>query len=136
MANSTVWVPTLSAKGWVKTLEEVIDITLSHTLVADYSQSNLHEVTSFSWLVATYGNNPARLTEEAENAYKKLLNKYAERVDVDVTYKLIENSDKYELIVKLAAYSGGKQYALSEKLEILDSTFVRVAELSNGTQST
>ncbi len=135
--DNKVWMPTLTVKGWLKSLEEVIDTALAHMFVSDYSQSNSHygKVTSFSWLVAKWGHNPHDMATETEHAIAAYLSKYADKVDVTVTYTFPDNSQSsktYDLIIKLAVYKGDQVYSLAEKMEIIDSKFKRVAEVVNG----
>lgn len=135
--DNKVWMPTLTVKGWLKSLEEVIDTALAHMFVSDYSQSNSHygKVTSFSWLVAKWGHNPPDMATETEHAIAAYLSKYADKVDVTVTYTFPDNSQSsktYDLIIKLAVYKGDQVYSLAEKMEIIDSKFKRVAEVVNG----
>jgi hypothetical protein len=135
--DNKIWMPTLTVKGWLKSLEEVIDTALAHMFVSDYSQSNSHygKVTSFSWLVAKWGHNPADMASETEHTIRTYLSKYADKVDVTVTYTYPDNaqsSKTYDLQIALKVYKDGVAYALAEKLEIIDSKFKRVAEVANG----
>lgn len=135
--DNKVWMPTLTIKGWVKSLEEVVDTALAHMLVSDYSQSNSHfgNITSFSWLVAKWGNRPADMAMETEHAITNYLSKYVDKVEVSVTYNFPDNSTSsktYDLSIALTVYKGDQIYNLAEKIEIIDSKFKRVAEVSNG----
>lgn len=134
---NSVWMPTLSYKGWVTNLAEVIDTALAHMFVSDYSQSNLHfgSITSFSWLVANYGTVPSTMANETEVALEKYLSKYADKVEVNVTYNYPDNStsgSEYNLFINLQVWKDGQQYGLSEQLEIIESKFKRIVEAING----
>lgn len=130
--------PTLTAKGWLTDLAEIIDMALSHMFVSDYSQSNLHhgDITSFSWLVAQHGNQPAVMATELENSLLVYLSRYCERCNVVVTYDFIKgteiNKSKYNLFIRLEVFKDGERYALDKEIEVIDSKFKMITGVLNG----
>lgn len=133
-----IWMPTLSSKGWLTDLSEIIDMALSHMFVSDYSQSNVHhrQITSFGWLVAQYGNSPATMANETEAALTSYLSRYCDRCNVVVTYDFKngaeENNSKYNLTMRLEVYKDGERYALDRGIEIIDSKFKFITGVLNG----
>lgn len=80
-----VVIPSLSPDGWVFSSLMQADYVMAYFLAADYSQSYLFhkQVSSFGWLIATYGNQPDALISEMTKALRTLFERYFDGVKVE-----------------------------------------------------
>lgn len=132
------FIPTMSTMGWVDTIEEKADFTLSWFLVSDYSQSVVYHgsIKSLPWYIQRYSNNPYELRSQMITGLNELFSAtFDEGVTVDVEIVDIDPINKPgKLTVRLSVIirSGGRDYMLGRLVEILNSRVVNIAKLNNG----
>ncbi len=77
-------VPTLSESGWVYDSTNKVDFLMSYFYESLYSQTQLYypHVSSMSYLLYKYGNNPSEFAQEVEDTLTTFLSRYVDGVKV------------------------------------------------------
>ena len=85
----SIFVPTLTASGWVNSIAESVDYLLSYYFTTYKSQSYLHKdsLVSLQYTIEKYGNNQFNLTDKIRSDLENMLNKYFVITSIDVKVK-------------------------------------------------
>lgn len=133
---SNVPLPTLSADGWVYNTQKKADYLLGHFLVSEKSQDPFFtEVTSFPWLIATYGDSEIDLATNTEEALKNYLSVYYTTAKVSCTVETIDgNPNLLRLIIRASIIDAdGTTFDMNNVLKVENSKVVDIARQNNGT---
>lgn len=133
MANP---VPTLSPAGWLESGVEKLDMLLGYYLTSEANQTTLYygNITSLPLLVAKYGKDESKLTEEVENSLRVFLERYYDNIEVEVNSQEIKNSpaNQYGIAIKIfTTAADGTRSNLATDLAIYDGTFKILAKNNN-----
>lgn len=123
--------------GWIGGNLGKIDNLLSCWLVSDYSQSQVFHgsIMSLPKMVAEYGHDPEVFVNSVQQKMIKWLSRSFDGVDVDLTYKYIEEfaeGGPYGVFFTFTAMANGTRINLTGDIEIADSKLTKLMQISNG----
>lgn len=130
-----VVVPTLTTKGWVSTVEEMIDFSFADFLASEYSQSVLCRgtIASLPYLIQQFKGNLEDLCLNVRNTLQTHLENVFEMVHIEVGYRVFEdNSSKVSLTIKLTVTKDGHSYNLGRVVENINSKTLKLININNG----
>ncbi len=130
-------IPTLSSKGWVKTIEEKGDFVLSYFITTEQSQSVLYQgkLISLQYLVQRYGNDEVTLQAEVGKALEQLMRGYfGESVDavVDVAEADPNKPGQLTITFRCIVREDGREHSLGRRVQFLNSKLVDIIKINNG----
>ncbi len=130
-------IPTLSSKGWVKTIEEKGDFALSYFITTEQSQSVLYQgkLISLQYLVQRYGNDEVTLQAEVGKALEQLMRGYfGESVDavVDVAEAAPNKPGQLTITFRCIVREDGREHSLGRRVQFLNSKLVDIIKINNG----
>lgn len=133
-------VPTLSTDGWVFDPLNKANYLMSYFFEADYNQTQfyLNNVSSLTYLLYLYGNDPTEFASQLESTLLEYLGRYLNNVVVEAKYDLATESSSNASVNLYVSFSGktGKTYTLSNMLIVNGSKLVQVVNNYNtGTPS-
>ena len=128
-------IPSLSESGWISSPAEKLDKLLTYFVTSEYSQSNLYagKISSFPYLIATYGSDQYRLQAETRDTLESFLGRYFDSVDIDV--KVVqnpENDSKLSVKLLLIVTDNDVRYSAGREIQTLNSQFVKIGKINNG----
>lgn len=126
--------PSLSEDGWIYSGKGQADYIMACFLASDYSQSYVHygQVSSFAWLIATYGDRSDLLRQQTTTTLQTLFGRYFNNVVVecsDVTPADKPNTFNMGIYVSFQD-ADGNTGKLSELVLINGSRFEIMRKLS------
>lgn len=130
-------VPSLSMRGLVDNVGDRVDLLLSYFLIANYSQTELYysKITSLSYLVKRFGNQPSELTAQIKRVLSQQLLRYFEGALVECSYTYLSaglSSGPYQIrIVITALDANGVRVNIASDLDIIDGKFKEIARRNN-----
>lgn len=138
MAEITRKVPSLSMKGWVNTVPEMVEKLLDYYFLSDHSQSDWYEIFSLPYHVAVQGNSPNQIRSLMTNDLMTYFGRYFPdnpSVQIDVIDKTSAGSDiaRYEIQTEVIVVEGGTQYSVAKAIQVLNSQITILDKLNNGT---
>ena len=130
-----MYIPTLSARGWLQDPISTLDLLFAHFLASDYSQTYMYpdNVSSLPYLIHLYGDKPDELVNNIRDTLSKYMGRYFDTVDIDVR---VDNSngnirDVYSIILNLSVIREDTVYEIGRILRIKDGKFNKVIKLNN-----
>ena len=133
----SIFVPTLTASGWVNSIAESVDYLLSYYFTTYKSQSYLHKdsLVSLQYTIEKYGNNQFNLTDKIRSDLENMLNKYFVITSIDVKVKtdgLNNSTERYEIYTTVNIYRDGVHHSVGYLITLVDSKLLKFARLNNG----
>lgn len=129
-------IPTLSTRGYLTSMDDIVDMALSHSLVAHHSQTEIYlsKITSLPYLVSKYGHIPERLAEEMKIAYTQYFQRFFPGVIIETNFEYLNgnNGGPYNVNTTFLLVSDeGQRVNIASQLEIRDGKFKELARLNN-----
>lgn len=133
----SIYVPTLTASGWVNSIAESVDYLLSYYFTTYKSQSYIHKdyINSLQYTIEKYGNNEFNLVDRIKSDLETMLNRYFVVTNIDVTIKNTgdnNSSERYELYISINIYRDGIHHSVGYLTTLVDSKLLKFVRLNNG----
>ncbi len=123
-------VPSLSAAGWLESIAEKADAIMAYYILSEYSQSHLYKshVTSLTWHIQQYGNDPGRLETRVGEDLNTYFTRYFEKVDVNVNTDTPNplDPDRINLTIDITVYEGSQRYSLGKAIESINGKVEKI----------
>jgi len=127
----TVKIPTLTAKGFVESIEDKIERAMLYFCTSEYSQSDMYRgnVASLPWLVYRYGNNANDIRQEVEGT----LSGYLHRVfdEAIVTCVTEEKHDRINLQINAIVRDNGETRNVGYVIGTTNNKVIDVFDINN-----
>lgn len=129
-------IPTLSSSGWVGEVGEKADKAMAYFFVSDYSQSVAFagNITSLSYIVQQYGNDPLTLQSEMQRRVQTYMARIFNEatVEVSVTAANEEVDDgQLNINLKISVMDDGKRYSVARLIKTLNSKVQTIININN-----
>lgn len=135
---TTVSLASLSAKGWITDVPNVLDFLMAHFYESEYTQSTLYygKISNLQYLVQKYGGDPDQFVAGLTNTLQEYLGRYfPDGVKLEITHNAndadFDGGVKYNVTVKVQVTRDGQTYSIAETLKSLDGVFETVRGLVN-----
>lgn len=125
--------PTLGEAGWITSSRDKINYLLSYFYESQYSQTQFYygNVSSMSYLLYKYGNEPDTMASEVESTLTAYLNRHVNNVTVECS-ATPTNSIQASINVYVAfTDEQGNPVTFSNLLLIQNSKLVKVVNANN-----
>ena len=125
-------VPTLSPKGWLKSISDKCDQCIQYFYLSQYSQTKLYRgsVKPLAWLVQQFGNNAKDIRVELERALQDYFSRYFEHAEVAVTAPVTED-DGINLRVTIMVRDDGIDYDLCHVITVANAKVLSIFDVIN-----
>lgn len=127
-------VPSLSVKGWVKTIPEKCDTLLAHFYASDVNQSLLYpkQVANVQGIIQRNMHDIPGLCQDMRSRLEQYFSRYFDQVIVEVVDDLETNlTDKVTIWVKIQITDDGRYYDGGYQISLVDSKFEKIVNLNN-----
>lgn len=119
--------PTLSSKGWIRTVEEQLDTVLTYYLSCNPSQTVLYNgvVVSLQYAIYRAAGDMDQLVRIVEDDLDRILTRYfPEGVSLSISYETVINTSLVNLNLAATVTKDTQRYDLARAINGIDSTFV------------
>ncbi len=131
----SIFFPSLSDQGWLRSSREIGDFALSHYFESDFSQTQLYlgRIKSLAYTVQVNNGNPAKTASDIESELSIYLSSMLENVTVSCTVNkknTITSDTALNLFVSFND-NNGKKITLTNLLEVNDGKLLKVTKINN-----
>ncbi len=127
-------IPSLSDSNWVYDNKGKVDFLMSYFYESLYSQTQLYypHVSSMSYLLYKYGNNPSDFSREVESTLQTMLSRYVDSAKVSCSPNLTDSFiSSINMYVEFTD-SMGNIVTLSDMLNVENNKITKVVNAVNG----
>lgn len=135
---TTVSLASLSAKGWISDVPNILDYLMAHFYESEYTQSTLYagQISNLQYLVQKYGGDPNQFVAALTNTLQVYIGRYfPDGVSLEITHNAddadFDGGVKYNVTVRVQVTRDGQTYSIAEVLKGLDGVFEVVRGLVN-----
>lgn len=138
MTDAIIAAPSLTAAGWITSIEEKADILTAQFYEAEYSQNSSFiegAVTSLSWIVHQYGNDPLDLTTQLQQRLEAYYSRYFDTANVSASIDTTRYDDadaRFAVKLIITVTQAGKEYSLASLIETAGSKVKNIMSINNG----
>jgi hypothetical protein len=130
---SITLLPTLSDSAWVSSNRDTVNYVMSYFYESQYSQSQFYygNISSMSYLLYKYGNDPVKMATEVETTLTALLGRYLNNVTVECSVTPTDSVSASINIYVEFNDEQGNPVTLSNLLLVANSKIVKVINANN-----
>lgn len=131
---ATIPVPSLSAKGWITSPYEKIDLLLAQFYASDVNQSNLYKghIANVQGILQKNMHDLDSLKQNMRSALETYLGRYYQLATVIVTDDTATNpSNNVTLRLSISVVEEGQQRDAAYLASFVDSKFEKILNLNN-----
>ncbi len=126
-------VPSLSDSGWISDNKSRMDYLLSYFYESQYSQTQFYygNITSMSYILYQYGNNPTAMANEVESALTTYLTRYLSSVIVECSANVTDSISASINIYIQFNDDNGSPVTFSNMLLVSNNKIVKIVNANN-----
>jgi len=130
---SVIPVATLSAKGYVRSINEKLDSLLAYFFASDANQDYLHNgyIVNLSALLQQCGQDIIKLKERIRSDLTQYLGRSFDEVIVSVDSDNDQGSGKVNITISALVTQEGIQYDVANRLSLVNGKFEKITKLNN-----
>lgn len=127
-------VPSLSAKGWIKTIPEKCDILLAHFYASDINQSFLYagHIANVQGIIQRNMHDIDGLCQDMRESLEQYFSRYFDQARVSVSDDRATNlSNKVTVRIQIQITDDGRFFDGAYQVALVDSKFEKIVNLNN-----
>jgi len=132
--NNVKPVPTLSPKGYVRSIVEKTDRVVAHFFASDANQDYIYEgtIANCSILLQECGNDILQFRDRLRSTLERYLEKLYDSVTVQVWDDTQTNfSGRVNVSFSIEVTQAGERYDVANLLTLIDGKFEKITKLNN-----